>query len=160
MFAPSREDIAWLAGLYEGEGTCVEQTNYKGLYKIRISMTDKDVIERAQNIFNGLGSIATSSKYDRKSVFHWSLSSKEEVQAFLAMVWPWLGERRKERAKEALISLRDREHRGQRPQGHAERNKTAIMNAYDMGCSMKTIAEMFFVDSGTVRRILRKGGQI
>jgi DNA invertase Pin-like site-specific DNA recombinase len=84
----------------------------------------------------------------------------ENVQAFLAMVWPWLGERRKEKAREALINMRDRKYYSQRAVGHADRNKHEIRNAYDIGCSIQQIAEMFYVTKPTIRRILKEGGQI
>jgi hypothetical protein len=45
--------IAWAAGLFEGEGTIVDST---GSVQLRVKMTDLDVLERLLDVF-GVGDI-------------------------------------------------------------------------------------------------------
>lgn len=47
---PSSEDIAWLAGILEGEGCFTLCSKFSPL--IRLNMTDLDVVERAADIVN------------------------------------------------------------------------------------------------------------
>jgi hypothetical protein len=44
-------DIAWAAGLFEGEGTIVDST---GSVQLRVKMTDLDVLEKRFDVF-GVG---------------------------------------------------------------------------------------------------------
>jgi hypothetical protein len=46
-------DIAWAAGLFEGEGTIVDST---GSVQLRVKMTDLDVLEKLFDVF-GVGGI-------------------------------------------------------------------------------------------------------
>jgi intein/homing endonuclease len=96
----NESEIAWLAGIYEGEGSCAI-TNGRAI-RVEIVMTDRDVMDRIQSI-TGLGSIhivpARGKKH--KEAYRWSIGSFEAVQ-FLLMIAPWLGERRAARAQKAI----------------------------------------------------------
>lgn len=96
----SSEEIAWLAGIYEGEGSC-SITNGRAI-RIEITMTDKDIIDRICNL-TGLGRVrilpSRNEKY--KQAFNWGLGSLNAV-SFLNVIMPWLGERRAARAKAAV----------------------------------------------------------
>ena len=47
-----------------------------------------------------------------KEIWTWQTSQAEYVQAFLAMVWPWLGERRKAKAAETISACGGIHRRG------------------------------------------------
>lgn len=95
-------EIAWLAGIYEGEGSCAI-TSGRAI-RVEIVMTDQDVMERIQRL-TGLGSVRSLPQRDEKykRVYRWSVGSLDAVE-FLNAVMPWLGQRRAERAEKAVAN--------------------------------------------------------
>lgn len=95
-----KEQIAWLAGIYEGEGTC-SITNGRAI-RVEIVMTDQDIVERVQSI-TGFGTVRTVAQRaeNHKQAYRWSIGSAEAV-AFLEAIMPWLGNRRAARAQGAI----------------------------------------------------------
>jgi hypothetical protein len=93
-------EIAWLAGIYEGEGSC-SITSGRAI-RVEIVMTDRDIIERVQSL-TGLGSVSSlaprGEKY--KPSYRWSVGSINAV-VFLTAILPWLGKRRSGRAQDAI----------------------------------------------------------
>lgn len=90
-------NIAWVAGVYEGEG-CLNFSG--GKWHITIQMTDFDVLERIQDIL-GMGNIYKRPLIQgRKQAWILKTGRREYVQAWLVMMWPYLGFRRKQKAKE------------------------------------------------------------
>jgi hypothetical protein len=102
------EGIAWVAGVFEGEGTIrVRKGNYGAQVSIR--MDDRDVVERIHSImgFGNLYEIRERRTSGRTVVqYNYQLGSAEHVCAFLEAVWPWLGARRREKAAQAIASAR------------------------------------------------------
>lgn len=96
-------DIAWVAGLFEGEGCITISRNNNptnNLYpRIWLAMVDKDIIARL-DIIVGAGTIYTSYLKSGKREYKWGLHSKPEIIEFIATVWPYLGERRRAKAIE------------------------------------------------------------
>ena len=93
-------DVAWLAGIYEGEGTC---TITKGrAIRVEVVMTDEDVVKRVYDL-TGCGTVRTlpQRREDYKPAYRWSIGSVDAVN-FLTVVLPWLGQRRAQRANEAI----------------------------------------------------------
>jgi hypothetical protein len=124
-----REEVAWAAGLFEGEG-CVAfgQSGRKGSGKsisaqIRLAMTDRDMVERfAQVVRVGALHRPRRGRPNEKIIYGWAAYGFENVQQVIAMFWPWLGQRRRARAREVLLATRQTQARGKRPlcpQGHA-----------------------------------------
>jgi len=108
----SREDLAWVTGLYEGEGCCSVRVHKPdgGYYPgpaIQINMTDEDILRRAQEI-TGMGSVTgPRARPPHKPLWTWSIGAFEQVQALIAMMWPMLGIRRKLQAKAALAVAKE-----------------------------------------------------
>jgi hypothetical protein len=98
----NKEEIAWLAGIYEGEGSCSITTGRA--IRIDITMTDEDIVNRIQ-LVTGLGSVRTVAQRseNHKQAWCWSVGSKDAVN-FLEAVLPWLGERRSRRARDAVTN--------------------------------------------------------
>lgn len=103
----SAVDVAWFAGLFEGEGSIEIAKN--GGVRLCIRMTDLDVIERVDRMFPGSNSIqAVVPKPVRpgfnqpKTQYAWRTGGEEPVTEVLTAILPYLGERRSERAREAL----------------------------------------------------------
>ena len=113
-------DIAWAAGLFEGEG-CFTVNGGRGHGRAQVAMTDEDVIRRFADI---MGWYQISSRINRpntRRAWRVEVSTFEGFQATVAMFWPWLGQRRRARAKQILLGWPNR----LRPRLNqwAERNK-------------------------------------
>jgi hypothetical protein len=103
----SDTEIAWAAGLFEGEG-CIGLGGPWRPREVRLWVvsTDLDVLERFAAIA-ACGSI--TPKRDRasrrKPCWAWSCSARSDVQRVLSAFRPWLLQRRGERADEALAKM-------------------------------------------------------
>lgn len=90
-------DIAWLAGLVEGEGNI--SLNGRSI-TIRIKMADRDVIVRAADLLGGRV-LPTKTPPGRRSM--WLIQVKGETAAAWAMtLYTWLGIRRRKQVRDAL----------------------------------------------------------
>ncbi len=100
----NRENLAWVAGLFEGEG-CIATAG--GRWSINLASTDHDVLVRLYEIV-GVGHI--NGPYDRGHKPHWvwQSGSQQLVYAFLIAIYPWLGERRQDRAMTAIKAIASR----------------------------------------------------
>ncbi len=101
-----REDLAWAAGLFEGEG-CITIQKHK--IRLQLASSDRDVVERFASVM-GIGSLSgpvirpTRLSANPKPLWFWiSVSSNAEL--VLRDLLPYLGKRRRERA-EHLLALR------------------------------------------------------
>jgi hypothetical protein len=95
---PTRDEIAWAAGLFEGEG-CFAWT---GTPSVILGMTDRDIVERFAAIV-GFGLLYEEPRRPpEQTLYRWRANGFENVQAVLAMLWQWLGPRRRARAVEVL----------------------------------------------------------
>lgn len=107
-------DIAWAAGLFEGEGSilCAYRLGRRpGRTMPRLSMgsTDLDILERFAATVGGKvkgpyrpnGSKTPTS---RKDIYCWRVETVRETQRILRLFWPYLGERRRAKAAEAIAS--------------------------------------------------------
>jgi intein/homing endonuclease len=108
-----REDIAWFAGLFEGEGTIVLPSANNST-SMAIFMTDRDVLERIHEI-TGTGSVR-GPYYDkrgsnRKPIYKWATNKHADVVRLLLAIYPLMGERRRSRIADATNRLTDF-HRG------------------------------------------------
>ena len=89
--------IAWIAGIFEGEGCLYRRTHPKANWTVQLRMTDEDIVHRFANFFN-CGSpvrIETApSKQKNKPVFRWICNKKEDVISVITQMLPYLGDRR------------------------------------------------------------------
>ena len=109
--AAFREELAWAGGLFEGEG-CIGLYRRKGRRlpepRLRIAMTDEDILQRFAKAI-GFGNVLgpyhfPSMPAHYKPRFVWQVTGFHLTQAVLAMMWPWLGDRRKATAREVLTA--------------------------------------------------------
>lgn len=99
-------DLAWLAGLFEGEG-CISTDTTRPSVRLIIRMTDEDVIRKAHRIAQ-IGSVAGPSIQKgtgNKPFWTWAACGKDAA-ALLMTMWPLLGERRRHRASERIVAWR------------------------------------------------------
>ena len=96
----SPNDLAWLAGLIEGEG-------YLGIIHgrgvVRVAMTDADVVDHLQAV-SGVGLVRDLPRRaaHHKPVRSWTVQREASVPGLLLAVTPLLGSRRRIRASEIL----------------------------------------------------------
>lgn len=104
----NKEDLAWAAGLFEGEGCFTVRTTGRPSPAAQVCSTDKDVVKRFKRIM-GFGSIHPYIKNGgkNKTVWVWSASRFETFQATIALFWKRLSKRRKARAKEILKFMKE-----------------------------------------------------
>jgi hypothetical protein len=112
----SDAEWAWLAGLFEGEG-CITFTG-KSSVALSLGMTDRDVVRRAQAVA-GVGRFFEQERRPQyKPLLAWRVQVAAEVRYVLEQMRPWLGERRGERADEALARLANVRKPGHCKQDH------------------------------------------
>lgn len=105
-------EIAWLAGLLEGEG-CFrvrKSGGYKGSVSISLQMTDEDVVKRVADLF-GTKIWGPHGPYGASKLETWqTLIIGHEAAKLMEKLLPYLGRRRGEKVKTLLIhqkTLRD-----------------------------------------------------
>jgi hypothetical protein len=94
----TNEDTIWLAGLLEGEGTFdLHRDRYP---RVRVAMTDRDVVGRAATLFGS--SIRLSLKrLPYKATWHAEITGAKAV-AIMRAVLPHMGSRRSGKIAEIL----------------------------------------------------------
>ena len=110
----NREELAWAAGVFDGEGnTSYSEKNKSRGYRtpsvhFHLGNTYKTLLERFQTAIYGLGKIYIMRQGDAVNKRAWQLCSGrfEYVQAVLAMLWPFLSEQKRTQAKLALLKYR------------------------------------------------------
>ena len=102
------EEMAWLAGLLEGEGSFGLKMSGKGPAAVRnvpvvkVAMKDLDVIHKAHAVA-GFGTVATCKPNSSGCVMHvWQSVDRERVPQLLRELLPWMGSRRGEAIREVL----------------------------------------------------------
>lgn len=102
-------EVAWAAGLFEGEGCFTRSTtprpDGKPRYQLSaiLSLTDHDVLLRFHAIV-GVGRVYDKrvEKSHHKQQWRWVTGSVADFIAVLTILRPWLSERRIARAEELL----------------------------------------------------------
>jgi hypothetical protein len=105
----NREELAYAGGLFEGEGSVSLANGRLGRNRPRarlsLEMTDLEPLERfiaAVGIGHVIGPYERKGVGLRKPIYAVTYTKFEQVQAIVAMLWPWLGPRRRKRAAEVL----------------------------------------------------------
>lgn len=93
--------IAWAAGLFEGEGSISPHGNG---FRCAVEMTDKDIIERLQQMFPG-PSVGYRQRENWKPTWLWRINKTKDIQSFLSKILPYLGNRRAYSALNALDQI-------------------------------------------------------
>lgn len=124
----SRENLAWAAGLFEGEG-CITLSGKPPSGKrvvLELGMTDEDVVKKFHAIV-GVGHVGgpyhpSTRPNHHKPHWRWTVTGGRQAQAVLAALWPFLCLRRKAKAEEAIRFFAAQQvwtkHRKHCPKGH------------------------------------------
>lgn len=99
-------ELAWLAGLLEGEGSfylrCAGKGGPRNVPHVRVAMKDLDVIQKVHRVI-GFGAVITSRPDASGCVMHtWQGEDREYVPELLRKLLPYMGERRSEKIREVL----------------------------------------------------------
>lgn len=104
-------EMMWAIGIFEGEGSIIISNN-RGSVNLVVQMSDQDVLER----FFGIVDVGTlkgpykpkGPKADKeyKVIWKWQSNSIVNTKTLLELWIPYLGNRRKRRAIDALLLLR------------------------------------------------------
>jgi hypothetical protein len=97
---PTMLDIAWAAGLYEGEGSATARTG-----TVAITQNDRWVLERMALLFGG--SITACRTPARKLTYQWKINGGRG-RGFLMTIFTFLSPRRKEGVRLLLQASRAR----------------------------------------------------
>ncbi len=94
-------DKVWLAGLLEGEGSFDLQ---RGKYpRVRLAMTDRDVVGRAATLF-GSSIRLTLKAWPEKPIWHAEKQGRDAAEIMRAIL-PFMGARRSQKIAEILSSV-------------------------------------------------------
>ena len=107
-------DIAWAAGLFEGEGslslTPVKNRPNSIKVSASLSMTDKDVVEKFQSVVN-FGKVKGPYQPQVKTYkvrWVWEVQNQPEVLKLIELFLPFFGERRLAKAFDIQKEIRGR----------------------------------------------------
>lgn len=100
-------DIYYLAGLYEGEGTCNIHRNRDRYYaRLLIRMTDKEPLEKLYGIFGGIYAGPYSSPCEiakgYKPKYRWAVGKTDQFKELANLILPLLSPRRQGQVQKAL----------------------------------------------------------
>lgn len=147
-----RERVAWAAGIIEGEGSF-----YFGKHGIRIAvqMTDRDVLERLQEIFGGGIYKTNKQKEYYKDAWAWAIRGRMAVEV-TEKIRPYLLSRRGERA-DGLCEW----YKNNSFNSRLRKMREQIFLLRDRGLTHKEISEIIGKDRSTVSYVLeeRYGGR-
>jgi hypothetical protein len=106
----SPSDIAWAAGLFEGEGCIYFRSNASRIRNqgVTVAMTDLDVLKKFNSVV-GVGKIYNSyaARTNRKALYQWRTDKFENVQYVIALFWKHLCSRRRSSAIKALTMMKE-----------------------------------------------------
>lgn len=110
----SSQAIAWAAGIFEGEG-CITYSRIKERkesfrFQLTMSSSDKDVLDRfalSVNCGKVLGPYK-GQKEGNKDRYNWHIQNQRDCLYVLGQIYPFLCERRRQKAEEMLDALLER----------------------------------------------------
>jgi hypothetical protein len=104
-----REDLAWLAGFWDGEGCCsslnTRNTHHYPVFSLSQAGPENEALCRRVARIAG-GPACVSGPYVQRN--HWNpqwkvrISGREQVQAMVAACWPWLSQTKRDQATRVL----------------------------------------------------------
>ena len=91
---PTMQDIAFAAGFYEGEGTCVGNSKRGGCY-VQITQRDEEILKKMQSLFGG-----NLYQYHHGNGSYYRLAlGGPRARGFAMTIFSFLSKRRKEQLK-------------------------------------------------------------
>lgn len=107
-------DIYWLAGLLEGEG-CFSNGKKAPQLRLRVGMTDRDIIERAATIMGCKSIYTVVPKTPRKTYYEATIYGRTAA-SWMMTLYVLMGKRRQDIIYQSLrgwLTLRSKNKRGE-----------------------------------------------
>ena len=98
MIHGTRDDLVWLAGLLEGEGTF--DAHRQRYPRVRLAMTDRDVVGRAASLMGAEFRLALHPA-PNKATWHTEISG-ERAACIMRAILPFMGTRRSQKIADVL----------------------------------------------------------
>lgn len=113
-FQSPEQEIAWAAGLFEGEGTVCAVKAYNGSFypRMAIGTTDLDVLQRFVEIV-GVGKVYGPYQHygpDKKPMYRWAADRRERFTEVLDLIWPFLCDRRQQQVRDTFEKCHELTH--------------------------------------------------
>lgn len=103
------EQVAWFAGLFEGEGYLSFSKERRkgrsgGHWRLGLGMSDEDIINRIQTMFGGSIHKWTLShkKPTYKDMFSWNVTKQAHILEIVDVIYPLMGKRRQAKFDEFI----------------------------------------------------------
>lgn len=147
-------DLAWCAGLYEGEGSVTykrSKTRRSSSLRAAILSTDQDVMEMMVRR-SGTGSVSgPAGPYgvSKKPHWLWSVHGDAAVE-FLRAILPWLGSRRVDQIQSRIALWEDRPLLQRRL---TVDDRAQVVSLRVSGVPRKQVADRMGVSEQTITRI-------
>lgn len=142
----SDTDIAWAAGLYEGEGSCIalkinDKWGAKRRYpRISLGMTDEDVVWRFHSIM-GVGRVtANKPRPGRKQMWTYQCTRREDCLSIIERLRPYLGTRRLAQVDAVIAECATSELRGPKDHTGMQRSEASKQRMRDAWTRRKVSA--------------------
>ena len=109
MGSLSLVEIAYVAGLYEGEGTVGSYRRENGTrtLRLKIRMTNIEPLQYTKYIFGSHGFLRgpylSPNSLGTKPVYEFDVTRFESIQMIIAAIWEWLSSERQTQARRALL---------------------------------------------------------
>lgn len=100
-----RESLAWAAGVFDGEGHVGRTASRNRIYLDISQASTTGVPQMLTRIQNAVGFGHVRGPYQvpgRKPIYRYEIARVEHIQAFAAMLWPWLGDVKREDFRRVL----------------------------------------------------------
>ncbi|MGQ0670419.1 MAG: hypothetical protein ACT4PO_12210, partial [Actinomycetota bacterium] len=108
-------ELAWAAGLWEGEGSVMTRTDGRNRHALQAAMVSTD-LDRLEAFLEavGIGRIRDDSpprKPHHKQKWVYRATCHEDIQQLACLLWKWLGPRRREQFRVALFGWKTKKSR-------------------------------------------------
>jgi len=109
------EQVAWIAGIIEGEGSFIAEKRRNGEFatrvyasaRITVNMTDRDVIEKLAELAGGRVNLERQKAPNRKDQWKWTFRGYENVIILTDLLRPWMFERRTGQLDHMLVVVNE-----------------------------------------------------
>jgi hypothetical protein len=113
----TKAELAWLAGLFEGEGTIyAHKVGARHYAHLSITSTDYDVLEKVAALTGAkiYERPNDPSRIGKRTIYNAAISKSGVALALAALMLPWLGERRRDQIAKtvALVNANGPDLRG------------------------------------------------
>jgi hypothetical protein len=113
VFRPDREQLAWAAGFYDGEGSAGCYKNRKHWSRLVVGVSQNRqpdepypaILERFRSAVGGFGDIRPLGPAQSRR-YVWRVEDFEHGQAVIVMLWPFLSAVKRRQATAALLQAR------------------------------------------------------